>query len=127
PHALYPQRAARASARRSGRRPGPGPFPGLRDVPPDGSRAEAPGPDPSLHVSSSGATAGIGDSIASHRRGSVGHGAPFALRGDGGELAPDSPEEERRGSVREPERGGRRQLPTPGHHPRVLSDEDPPP
>src|SRR5205809_7266888 len=82
PRALYPERATRASARRSERRPGPGPLPGLRDVPPDGPRAEAPDPDPSLHVSSSGATAGVGDSIASHRRGGVGHGAAFALRGD---------------------------------------------
>src|SRR5256712_10980386 len=127
PRPLHLERSTRASARCSDRGPGSGPAPGLRDVPPDGARAEASRADPSLSLSPSRATAGGGDSVAADRRGGLGHGPPFALRGDGGELAADPPKEERRGGVREPKRGGRGQLAAARHHPRVLSDQDPPP
>src|SRR2546427_117888 len=127
PRPLHPERPTRASARCSDRGPASGPTPGLRNVPLDGTRAEASRADPSLPLSPSRTTAGGGNSVAAHRRGGLGHGPPFALRGDGGELAPDPPKEERRGGVREPERSGRGQLAAARHHPRVLSDQDPPP
>src|SRR2546422_1360384 len=127
PRSLHPERTTRASARCSDRGPWSGPAPGLRDVPPDGARAEASRANPSLSLSSSRATAGGGDSVAAHRRGGLGHGPPFALRGDGGELAADPSKEERRGGVREPKRRGRGQLAAARPHPRVLSDQDPPP
>src|SRR2546422_10170894 len=127
PRPLHSERPTRASTRCSDRGPGSGPAPGLRNVPPDGTRAEASRADPSLPLSPSRTTAGGGNSVAAHRRGGLGHGPPFALRGDGGELAPDPPKEERRGGVRQPERGGRGQLAAARHHPRVLSDQDPPP
>src|SRR3989475_4285242 len=127
PRPLHLERSTRASARCSDRGPGSGPAPGLRDVPPDGAWAETSRADPPLPLSPSRAAVGGGDSIAAHRRGSMGHGAPLALRRYGGELAADPPKEERRGSVREPKRGGRRQLAAARHHPRVLSDENTPP
>src|SRR5438034_4624370 len=127
PLSLHPERPTRALTRCSDRGPGPGPAPGIRDVPPDGAWAEASRADPPLPLSPSRAAAGGGDSIAAHRRGSMDHGAPFALRGRGGELAADPPEEERRGGIREPKRGGRGQLAAARHHPRVLSDQDPAP
>src|SRR3989454_3228667 len=127
PRPLHLERSTRASARCSDRGPGSGPAPGLRDVPPDGAWAETSRADPPLPLSPSRAAVGGGDSIAAHRRGSMGHGAPLALRRYGGELAADPPEEERRGGVREPKRGGRGQLAAARHHPRVLSDQDPAP
>src|SRR5207249_5870453 len=127
PRPLHPERPTRASARCSDRGLGSGPAPGLRNVPLDGTRAEASRADPSLPLSPSRTTAGGGNSVAAHRRGGLGHGPPFALRGDGGELAADPPKEERRGGVREPERSGRGQLAAARYHPRVLSHQDPPP
>src|SRR5438093_11631655 len=117
PRPLHPERPTRASARCSDRGSGSRPAPGLRNVPPDGAWAEASRANPSLSLSPSRATAGGGNSVAAHRRGGVGHGPPFALRGDGGELAPDPPKEERRGGGREPKRGGRGQLAAARHHP----------
>src|SRR2546429_8396444 len=124
PRPLHFERPTRALARCTAREPGSGPAPALRDVPPDGAWAETSRADPPLPLSPSRAAVGGGGSIVAHRRGSMDHGAPFALRGCGGELAADPPEEELRWGVREPKRGLRGRIDAARHRPRVLSGRE---